>query len=321
MITASTTCRFSFSVKPGDEGTQAIKISMKEGELVTCSFKYATRRRSTNSDGDENNLSASNSDNNVRRPSIQSILGRLSGICIRKTLDYWKYELCFEGEVKQSHGQIQHNMGRYSGLEGPVQLYDEGTICETQKSGERKIGRKSRVEFQCDRQLRIRSVEEVTTCSYLVIVGTPIVCGSYEFAVAPSGDGSEGNFETSNQDELWIVELAQVGPGRVDCSAKTLSGEVRARPDRPALTTLEFSRFDFDLTVSSDSPTVLHHDLHVVRAPDRVRLSILEREYSLQSSSAFGDGKVGLKSGDAFLGMLEFIQLITRIEDSRGEAV
>jgi hypothetical protein len=298
--------RLSFSIKPGDENVQALRISTSEGEMISCVFKFATKRRSSDDDsGMDKDLSSS-----VRKPSVQSVLGRLSGICIRKTIDYWKYELCFEGEIKQVHGQVQHNMGRYAGLEGPIQLYDEGTPCESKNE---KRGRKTRVEFLCDRQLRIRSVEEVSACSYLVEIGTPIVCGNSEFAVAPSDTDTDGSINNQMLDELWMLELAQVGKGRVECSAKALTGDTRARPERPALTTLEFSRFDFEVTVASDSPTNLQHDVHVVRAPDRVRLSSHEREYSIQSSTR--DRMVNLKSGDAFVGVLEFIQLLVRIEE------
>ena len=305
LASVETFSRISFSIKPGDEGAQAIRVSTSEGELITCSFKYATRRRTSNDD-DSKEINQVN----VRRPSVQSILGRLSGICIRKTIDYWKYELCFEGEIKQVHGQTQNILGRYAGLDGPIQLYDEGTPCESKTE---KRGRRSKAEFLCDRQLRIRSVEEVSTCAYLVIVGTPLVCGNSEFGVAPN----DGDTDTPNQlqDELWLLELAQVGKGRLDCSAKALTGEVRARPERPALTVIEFSRFEMEMTVASDSPSYVNHDLHVVRAPDRVRLSISEREYILQTNNQ-RDRKITLKSGDAFVGLLEFVQLLARIDDS-----
>jgi len=304
----STTARFSFTVKPGDEGAQALKMTTTEGEVVSCSFKYSTKRRTSSDDetGEPNSK--------VRRPSVQSILGRLSGICIRKTIDYWKYELCFEGEIKQVHGQIQHNIGRYAGLDGSIQQYDEGTPCESKSE---KRGRKSKVEFLCDRQLRIRSVEEIATCSYLVQVGTPIVCGSSEFGIAPS-DGEPDSSSSQNQDELWVMELGQLGKGRVDCSVKALTGDVRARPERPSLTCLEFSRFDLDVSVASDSPASVMHDLHVVRAPDRVRLSISEREYALQSNPSSRDRRITLKSGESFAGLLEFLQLFVRIVDNSG---
>ena len=308
---ASPQSRYSFTIKPGDEGVQSLKITTTEGEVVSCSIKYSTKRRSSTEEEDRDSAS------NVRRPSVQSILGRLSGICIRKTIDYWKYELCFEGEIKQVHGQIQHVLGRYAGLDGPVQLYDEGTPCESKSE---RRGRRSRVEFLCDRQLRIRSVEEVSTCTYLVQVGTPIVCGSSEFAVAPSDSDAETG-SNQNVDELWLLEVAQVGKGRVDCSAKALTGDVRAKPDRPALTTLEFSRFDMDVSVASDSPAQVQHDLHVVRAPDRVRLSMNERHYALLTNHDSRERHIGVRSGDSFVGLLEFVQVIARIVDTSPKSV
>lgn len=303
---SETANRFSFTIKPGDEGAHAVKVATTEGELVTCSFRFSTRRRSSNDD--ESRDSGSSTTANVRRPSAQSVLGRLSGICIRRTIDYWKYELCFEGEIKQLHGQVQHNMGRYSGLEGPIQLYDEGTPCESRSENR---GRRTKVEFLCDRQLRIRSVEEVATCTYLVSVGTPIVCGSSEFAVAPSEDDTEAGMQ--QLDELWMLEVAQLAKSKVECSVRALTGDVRAKPERPQLTTLEFSRFDLEVSLSPESSSALAHDLHVARAPDRVRLSISEREYSLPNPSVRAK-TLAIKSGDSFQGLLEFVQLLVRFE-------
>jgi hypothetical protein len=309
-VEASKSSRVSFLIKPGDEGALAVKITTTEAETLTCSFKYSTKRR--NSAEDEKDSATS-----VRRPSVQTILGRLSGICIRKTIDYWKYELCFEGDIKQVHGQVQHNLGRYAGLDGPLQLYDEGTPCESKTD---KNGRRTKVEFWCDKQLRIRSVEEVQSCSYVMIVGTPIVCGSSEFAIAPADSDGDGA-SSQNFDELWMLEMAQVSRGRAECSVRALTGDVRARPERPSLTTLEFSRFELDTAIASDSPATMYHDMHVVRAPDRLRLSSSEREYHLQANSAVGDRHIGLKSGDSFLGLLEYIQLIVRILDSSNSVI
>ena len=297
--------RTSFTIKPGDEGIQALKISTSDGELVSCAFRYSTKRRNSQEDEDRE-LSSS-----VRRPSVQGILGRLNEICIRKTIDYWKYELCFENEIKQVHGQIHHSMGRYAGLEGVFQLYDEGTPCEARSE---KKGRRSKVEFLCDRQLRIRSVEEVSTCSYLVVVGTPIVCGTADFGIAPADDDMDAAQQI--QDELWMLEISQGGKGRVDCNVRALTGDVRAKPERPSLTTLEFARFDLEVSLSSDSPTTILNDLHVVRGPDRTRLAISEKEYSLNVNAVPGERKVQVKSGDSFLGHLEFVQALCRIVDS-----
>jgi hypothetical protein len=299
-VECSSVTRASFTIKPGDEGIQTLKVSTNDHELLSCSFKFSTKRRSA-SDAEEKDITNSN----VRRSSVQSVLGRLSGICIRKTIDYWKYELCFEGEIKQVHGQINNNLGRYSGLDGAIQVYDEGTPCEAKGKG-----RRSKVEFLCDKQLRIRSVEEVSTCSYLVIVGTPIVCGSTDFANAPADDGDSSLM--LNVDERWLLELAQIGKGRYDCSVRALTGDIRARPERPSLSTLEFSRFELDVSLSSDSPTALHHDYHVVRAPDRVRLSHTEREYTLNAASQSRDRRISVISGDAFVGLIEFVQIAAR---------
>jgi len=254
---------------------------------------------------------------------------------VRKTIEYWKYELCFEAEVSQSHGPRQ-SLGHYVGLDGPVQVYEDGSECVSRHG---TLRRKSRVEFVCDRQLRVRSVDEVATCSYRFVVGTPVVCGSPEFGVAPSDDQDVVAGETPR--ELWHLEFVEMDDGRVACAARAVNSDTRARSDRQlALTVLHFSSFQLEVSGAGLSPTALDdaaagdgsrlrlaHDAHVCRAPDRVRLSAHEREYALVSDAhqqfTVGGGaraaspeashSVALRSGDAFAGQLEYAYLQLRV--------
>lgn len=293
--------RQSFSIKPGDEGIQSVKLSTAEGELLTCTLKFATRRKSSSSSTHAASLV---DDNSVRRPSVQSILSRLNGMCIRKTIEYWKYEICFEQEIKQVHSSTQNILGRFSGLSGPFQLYNEGSAC-SEKS---KAHRKTRVEFQCDRQLRIRSVEEEPSiaCSYVMIVGTPIVCSSPDFANAPEDDDGDASTAAAGNlivEESWMLEAAQVGRARVDCSARSF-GNLQ-------VSTLEFSRFELEL--GSADQAVMQLEMHVARAPDRVRLELDERQVALYGAEKRAQ-KVRISQGESFTGLLEFVQLLVRVD-------
>ena len=165
-----------------------------------------------------------------RRSDARSILGRLSGICIRKTIGYWKYELCFEGEIKQSHSRDSNSLGTYSGFEGNEHLYTSGTPCDGLAEA-----RQSRVEFVCDNELYIRSIEEVSQCTYKIIVGAPIVCGHPEFRGSNEADTSS----SGGTAEAWFMELVELDGGRVRCAAH-YAGEAVANSDMSCLAEGEF---------------------------------------------------------------------------------
>jgi len=110
----------TFYIKSGEEGAQLVKLTTKSNQHVVCEFKYATRSPSVPAADDLRKV-----DEEDLVPKGENILARLAGICIRKTIDYWKYEVCFEGQIKQTHGDTMQVMGRYAGVEGSLQLYDE----------------------------------------------------------------------------------------------------------------------------------------------------------------------------------------------------
>ena len=264
-------------------------------------------------------------------------MARLTSVCVRRSFDYWKYEVCFEGEIKQIHGATQMSLGRFVGMDGPVQVYEDGSECESKAAGG-VVRRRTRVELVCDRQLRIRSVDETSTCAYRLVVGTPVVCGLREFGVAPpDGDDASASSSGESPRELWMVEMVEMDDARVACTARALTSDVRARPDRPSLTVLRFASFHLEVSGAGLAPALdddvgvgvgagagaaadsnglrLAHDLHVCRAPDRVRLSSSEREYSLRvdaASARAAPHAVSLLSGDAFRGELEFLYLQLR---------
>mmetsp|Transcript_9803 Transcript_9803/g.17275 ORF Transcript_9803/g.17275 Transcript_9803/m.17275 type:complete len:335 (+) Transcript_9803:31-1035(+) len=290
-----------FVGKDEDESTLA-KFRAKgtqgaQGSGYTCEFKRSTK-------GDQQ---ADNAKQDLQQASfggihrdVEMVLAKLSAICVRKTVDYWKYELCFDNKITQTHGRDSFLLGTYSGMDGAFQLYDEGTLCEA-LPGER--GRESRVEFVCDSTLRLLSVEEVSTCSYKVYVSTPLVCGHPEFLQntrSIPGKGAKGN--AGPPKDQWFLEVSEMNGGQIMCSVQSLS----PRSD------LEF--MDFELSLStSDSSLELKSELDLVRVKGRKSLSQDSKHYSLRRTDEFT--RVTLASGRAFKG--NFVYAMVQVVPTR----
>jgi len=172
------------------------------------------------------------------------------------------------------------------------------------------VGRKSRIEFLCDKQLRLRSVSEDGTCSYRIVVGTPVVCGRLEFGIAPPDDDDSGGL-SEHARELWGLDLVELANGHLQCDIRAHTSDLRS--ERAVMTVLDFSRFSADVFVDSTSEMSLEMDLHVCRAPERVRLSLPDREYSIAQEP----NRVLIKSGDSFVGQLEYILVQFRMIGAR----
>ena len=318
-----------------EEGTSIVKLraSRNSDVLYSCEFRRTTR-------GDSSSSRVSGAGSSLRGVSsgavaalagahrdVSAVLQKLSGICIRKTLEYWKYELCFDSKLTQSHGRDSFVLGTYAGLEGARQLYDDGSLCDGgaaapsrgaarpgasragsgsgsglgsgAKTGARHVpeAREARVEFVCDSSLRLVSVEEVETCSYKVYVTTPLVCGHPEFLQSArniqsvaSGAGSAAA-AVPPKDE-WLLEIHESAAGQVSCAASALS---------PAAASLRFHDFELVLSVAGDGPRPqLKPELDVVRARPRRALQMADHHYVLRRADR--DAVLTLTSARAFAG-------------------
>jgi hypothetical protein len=314
-----------------EEGTSIVKLraSRNSDVLYSCEFRRTTR-------GDSSSSRASGPGSGLRGVSssavaalagahrdVSAVLQKLSGICIRKTLEYWKYELCFDSKLTQSHGRDSFVLGTYAGLEGARQLYDDGSLCDgdggataprrgAARPGASRAGsgaganagarhvpeaREARVEFVCDSSLRLVSVEEIETCSYKVYVTTPLVCGHPEFLQSArniqsvaSGAGSAAA-AVPPKDE-WLLEIHESAAGQVSCAASALS---------PAAASLRFHNFELVLSVAGDGPRPqLKPELDVVRARPRRALQKADHHYVLRRADR--DAVLTLTSARAFAG-------------------
>jgi hypothetical protein len=208
----------NFFMLPSDEAARSISLRTTSGAIATCKFEYITavpaslRSQTKQQQSRQNIRGVSNGD-------VQSFLGRLSGVCIRRQFDYWKYEVCFEGAVTQSRGMgLSNDLGHFDKVDETQQVYDNGTPCDALPE---RSGRRSRIEFLCDQDLRIRSVVEESTCAYKIVVGAPIVCGHPGFRSVEEveSENSDGGLEGSQHHEPWNVNIRESEGGQVICSA------------------------------------------------------------------------------------------------------
>ena len=324
----------AFFVTHNEDSVRVVKLKTRAGPLVTCELQYATHPASATEASLHGGAGAGVSGGSrassvgvsgVRAPQPQSVLSRLSGLCIRRTLDYWKYELCFEGDIRQSHGRIANHLGRFVGMDGSAQIYRDGSLCEALAD---QSGRNSRVEFVCDTQLHVRSVEEASTCLYHIVVGTPIVCGHPDFRGPVGGSGGIGGADDGTAYEPWYMELVEHDGGEVMCSAYSVAAAEGADTEtalvdmgglylgNSAMDDGRTSQLDaavraplfrrFDLSLTTDYGT-LEQQYHACRQPDRQDMSVISREYSIVETD--GGKRVTLRSADAFGGRLEFLSV------------
>ena len=98
-----------FFVAPQEENIVQVSLDTSFGTSVQCSFAYTTSKKKSED--------ANAAPQNYHRPAqvmhrdVSSVFEKLAGVCIRKTMDYWKYEICFEGKVIQSHGRDSNSLG------------------------------------------------------------------------------------------------------------------------------------------------------------------------------------------------------------------
>jgi len=285
-----------------EEATTMVKLKTRgsagaPGTAYTCEFKRHTREAGGADSARQQQQQQQQQQqafHGIHR-DVEGILAKLSGICIRKTLGYWKYELCFDNKITQSHGRDSFLLGTFSGMDGSHQLYDEGTRCEALPGNK---GRESRVEFVCDSSLRLISVEEVSTCSYKIYASTPFVCGHPEFLQSTRTIAGEsgGGAQAGPPRDPWFLEIAELNGGQISCSVSAL----RAGTD------LEFSEFSLVLS-ASDAMLELKTELDMVRTVGRRALLKTDKHYAIRRLDE--NTRVELSSGRSFEGRFNMAQL------------
>ena len=105
--------------------------------------------------------------------------------CLRRATEFWAYELCLFGGVRQfphrstreseeatSLGQYEKTVNGVVGRpETMVQFYPHGDAC-----GDAATPRTTRVDLFCSRRLMLLSVTEPEPCVYRMNVTHPLAC-------------------------------------------------------------------------------------------------------------------------------------------------
>ena len=307
-----------FFVAPREESQFRVTLDTSYGSNVVCEFSYVTVKPHADTtdtiSGVTNDLNmragggAAGSTGRAVYRDPSTIFEKLSGICIRKTLDYWKYELCFESKVIQSHLTDTNSLGVYVTVDGNEQVYTDGSPCEALPNAP---GRTSRVEFVCDRTLRFLSIDEVSTCNYKLIVSTPLVCGHPEFKQASAVIESK---QVANA-QPWFLEVYESEGGQeVICSVTAVSDN--ADTERSGFTpSIFFKNFKLELYTSDPSlpRPALFPEYHVCRAKGRVTLDLHDKHYQFLHEDS--DTRVILRDGQNFQGKIEHILVQTVARD------
>jgi len=278
----------TFFVGPGEE--ESVYLANKKGQIA-CEYKYKSKRN------DKVDASPHVSQYQPLHRDVETMLGKISGLCIRKTYDYWKYEVCFDSRITQSHGRESYTIGTYSGMTKNQHLYKDGTLCEALGG---KSGREARVEFVCDQALRLISVEEVSTCSYKIYVTTPVVCGHPDFLQSrssiPGANGGSG--KSGPPKDEWFLELMQLADGQLSCSASALQ----------ISSVIEFDSFQLALVSTKEATVTLNTQKDVVRCQGRTHLK-KNLEYKIKRVN--GGTTVQIQSTSSFKGFLSYVNLQT----------
>jgi len=290
-----------FFVAKDEDAHTVVKLKTKAQREFSCQLSHGTGsgEEATDENAGSGGLGGLGSSPEQQvfqavHSDVETRLATLDGICIRKTgtnAEYWTYELCFRAKVTQSHGRNAFLLGTYVGMDGLHQLYDEGTRCEALAGN---VGRESRVELVCDKAFRLLSVTEVSTCSYMIYVSTPIVCGHPQYKQSlKSVPGMASASNAGPPRDEWVLEIAELADGQVVCSAAALDPSSRLR----------FKNFELSLYVSTPS-VELKTAGELART--YARQSLIKSEGHYEVRRVEDNTKISMVSGKSFQGGLTF---------------
>jgi len=272
----------AFNINVEDEGERHVILN-DNGEEASCKFSFKTSATAI----DPTQPAAV-----VKKVDLSAVLRTLEGTCVSRGIDYWTFEICFGGQIKQSHGGDVYILARQGQLAGRTQMYDGGDECSALPN---KPARRVKVEFSCDKSANAPSIVTLTepkTCEYTMMIATQHVCGDPVYPVITASAEGEA---VDNRNEDWLLELVHLDDGRLMCTAYTT--EHRATGSR-----LSFQSFDLQLTAHKQAVVTSNaRDHYVARRPGRVPLGTDEVVY--------GNGQ--LKNGPKFGGKLSFLKVTT----------
>ncbi|CAH8522399.1 unnamed protein product [Schistosoma turkestanicum] len=162
--------------------SSVVSVFSKSGQKFSCSW---------DTDG---YVSPENATLQLSSRVVHSLLTMFNAFdCLTMKGGWWTYEFCFRKHVIQYHDESRETSETLLGLfesefnwdnssEKPKyhsQFYSNGSICDLTN-----MPRKTEVQFVCENSqtFHIISVEEPESCSYLLKISTPSLCGNSHFA-------------------------------------------------------------------------------------------------------------------------------------------
>lgn len=291
-----------FSIDYGVSDTISSVLSVfdefgDETKLV-CEFEFKAKEEKSSSLHHNNRKKKRKHQNN----DADDILDRIFGTCVRKTVEYWSYEVCFGNKAVQFHGAHSIDLGHYSQTtKNHNQIYTRGSGCEALPH-ESFPPRTSTIVFLCTPQIEkfeIISVEEVSVCNYEFRISSSVFCDS-EFELLQS----ESSHLRTDTQQFWKMSFADLDypKDQVLCTVFEVSNGI----DIVEESKVEFDKFELRL-----KPMKNVEDLKLFPVKHSVRnlMSDLEIDKGMYELDANNNKKLILMSGQGFEGELSIVSI------------
>jgi len=247
-----------FTVTATSRGDARVETQLANGDKASCNFKYATS---------PDRAPVVQEVKSVRGSlDVENIVNELQGVCVTKKIDYWEYEVCFSGGVRQFHHDEVYQIGNRGFVHGKLIVWEDGATCEALHP--EKKSRKARVSLTCAESAVtpvLVDVQEVSVCVYEFVISTNKVCGDPSFKKVADAGVFSSSSDTVSED--WFLDLAEAGDGSLICSVYSL--ELRSSGSK-----LNFVEFDLSVTPSAVGSSMANQ--YTARRPGRVPCSDIE---------------------------------------------
>jgi len=275
----------AFNINIDDKGSREVSLRDRD-QTAKCFFSWMTSPSAKSQEAKKAPTS--------KTVDIGRVIESLKGTCITRALDFWNYEICFGGHVKQSHGADVYLLARTGARQNNGQLYTGGDTCEALPN---KDARQVKVEFACDTRAHIPTIVTLTepkTCIYEMLIGTNQVCGDPTYRIVSAAEAASNEvIDLASED--WLLELVHLDDGRLMCSAYTT--EHRAGGSK-----LNFQEFRLELKPHEGAVRSSNPKAHFVpRRPGRIPCG--KDEVKMNQNS--------ITKGSNFNGKLSFLKITT----------
>ena len=252
LITASLTHQKTFTIKPDLENYKAtVKL-----DNVVCSFKFSTFACS------ERKTKQQETEKEKKKIlTYEEVIERLpKATCLQKVEGYWTYSFCFNGKIKQNHGNDMFFLGSFQQFKKDKALYGEGETCKV--SGNKEVQRSTEVTLMCGSSSEIVSVREPNQCFYEMIVTDPSLCGEDSpFPTYHHETSTSSITESSIYDHFEIKIEKTMFQKEYLCTVQSILRDLKSKP------TSCFSQFSMVLQGKKNKGPLTARAMHHGRVP------------------------------------------------------